>query len=74
MNMAMPTAFVRFVVPSWTHRESQAPIGVILGLRCTDLAAQCVRNRPDAPRLDLPPNANVLPLAIAPLRQHEGRL
>ena len=27
--MAMPTAFVRFVVPSWTHRESQAPIGVI---------------------------------------------
>ncbi len=25
----MPVEFVRFVVPAWIHRESQAPIGVI---------------------------------------------
>jgi hypothetical protein len=25
----MPVEFVRFVVPTWIHRESQAPIGVI---------------------------------------------
>ncbi len=25
----MPMEFVRFVVPTWIHRESQAPIGVI---------------------------------------------
>lgn len=25
----MPIEFVRFVVPNWIHRESQAPIGVL---------------------------------------------